>query len=336
MPAGKKGTTTVKPVIGNPNDPNSLYHWLQRFLGYQREKNYSERTIQNRDVYLRYFIQWADERGLQRPNEITKPILESYQRHLYQHRKKNGDPLSIMSQNGRMIPIRALFKWLARKNHLLYNPASDLEFPRAEKRLPKSILTETEVEAILNLADINTPLGLRDRALLETLYSTGMRRLELIGLKWATLDYERGTVFIDQGKGNKDRMIPIGERALSWIYKYQYEARPELTLGQDDGSLFVTHLGEAFSPNGLTALVRKYIHKADIGKSGSCHLFRHTCATLMLENGADVRFIQAMLGHASLKTTSIYTQVSIRQLKDIHTMTHPAKAGRGAKDKDAL
>lgn len=162
-----------------------------------------------------------------------------------------------------------------------------------------------------------------------------MRRLELIGLKWSCIDYERGTVFIEQGKGKKDRMIPIGERALNWIYKYQYEARPELTLGQDDGSLFVSHLGEAFSPNGLTSVVRKYIQKADIGKSGSCHLFRHTCATLMLENGADVRFIQTMLGHVSLKTTAIYTQVSIRQLKDIHTLTHPAKMKNGVvRDED--
>lgn len=151
MPSGKKGTTTALGVIGNPNDPHSLYHWLQRFLAHQQEKNYSPRTIHNREVYLRYFIQWADERGLHRPNEITKPILESYQRHLYQHRKKNGEPLSVMSQNGRMIPIRAWFKWLARNNHLLYNPASDLEFPRAEKRLPKSILSASEVETILHL-----------------------------------------------------------------------------------------------------------------------------------------------------------------------------------------
>lgn len=335
MAAGKKGTTTTLAVIGNPNDADSLYHHMKRFLEYQAVMNYSPRTIANREMYLRYFIQWSEDRGLHRPNEITRPILESYQRALYQHRKKNGEPLSVMSQNGRMVPIRALFKWLVRQHVLLYNPASDLEFPRAEKRLPKSILTESDVETILNLTDITTPLGLRDRAILETLYSTGIRRLELIGLKWSVVDYERGTLFIDQGKGKKDRMIPIGERALQWIYKYQYEGRPALTLGQDDGSLFVNHLGEALSPNGLSGLVHNYIKQADIGKSGSCHLFRHTCATLMLENGADIRFIQALLGHAKLETTGIYTQVSIRQLKKIHSMTHPAKAERDKnQDKD--
>ena len=168
MARGQRGTTTQQPVIGNPNDPQSLYHWMHRFLQYQAERNYSPRTIQNRESYLRYFISWCDERGLNRPNEITKPILESYQRYLYHYRKANGEPLSVMSQNGRIIPIRGLFKWLARNNHLLYNPASDLELPRAEKRLPKAILSESEVESILSQPDTSTTIGLRDRAILET------------------------------------------------------------------------------------------------------------------------------------------------------------------------
>ena len=325
MARGKRGTTTEQPVIGNPNDPQSLYHWMRRFLQYQAERNYSKQTIASRETNLRYFISWCDERGLQRPNEITKPILESYQRYLYHYRKKNDQPLGVMSQNSRMISIRALFKWLARNNHLLYNPASDLELPRAEKRLPKAILTQSDAERVLNQPDTSTTIGLRDRAILETFYSTGMRRIELITLKWSSVDYERGSVFIDQGKGKKDRMIPIGERALKWIYQYQNQARSALTVGYDDGTLFVTHLGKAFDVNIMSKLVRKYVNQADIDKKGSCHLFRHTCATLMLEGGADVRYIQALLGHAKLETTGIYTQVSIKQLKDVHTLTHPAK-----------
>jgi len=332
---GKRGSTTKQSIIGNPSDPQSLYHWMHRFLQYQAERNYSPRTIQNRESYLRYFIQWADERGLNRPNEITKPILESYQRYLYHYRKANGEPLTVLSQNNRVVPIRALFKWLARNNHLLYNPASDLEMPRAEKRLPKAVLSQDEAETILNLPDTSTAIGLRDRAILETFYSTGMRRLELTTLKWSAVDYERGTVFIDQGKGHKDRMIPIGERALKWINAYQYQARPELTLGKDDGTLFVTKLGEAFSANAMSHLVKDYVNEADIGKKGSCHLFRHTCATLMLEGGADVRYIQALLGHAKLETTGIYTQVSIKQLKDVHTLAHPAKISKNNERPDA-
>jgi integrase/recombinase XerD len=176
--------------------------------------------------------------------------------------------------------------------------------------------------------NLDEPMGVRDRAILETLYSTGMRRRELIGLQLFDLDRERGTVMIRQGKGKKDRMIPIGERALTWIDRYQHEVRPGLVVGRDPAvlsTLFLTHLGEPFTPNRLTQLVRGYIQAADLGKSGSCHLFRHTMATLMLENGADIRYIQAMLGHAELSTTQIYTQVSIRKLKEIHTATHPGK-----------
>lgn len=197
-----------------------------------------------------------------------------------------------------------------------------------EQRLPKHILSSDEAERILNVPDTQTPTGIRDRAMLETLYSTGMRRMELISLSWSAIDYERGTVMIRQGKGKKDRMIPISERALAWITKYRDDVRPQFAMAQDDGTLFLTQQGEGFSPNRLTQLVREHIEKANIGKRGSCHLFRHTMATLMLENGADIRFIQAMLGHVSLNTTQIYTQVSIRAFKEIHTATHPARLQR--------
>jgi integrase/recombinase XerD len=120
-------------------------------------------------------------------------------------------------------------------------------------------------------------------------------------------------------------MIPIGERAIAWIDRYQTQVRPELVVERGNATLFLTQTGEAFTPDRLTQLVRGYVNAADIGKTGSCHLLRHTMATLMLENGADIRYIQAMLGHAELSTTQIYTQVSIRKLKEIHTATHPAK-----------
>jgi integrase/recombinase XerD len=152
-----------------------------------------------------------------------------------------------------------------------------------------------------------------------------MRRMELVNLSIHNIDLERGTVMIRQGKGRKDRLIPIGERALAWIEKYRDTARPELVAGKDDGTLFLSEWGEAFTPNAMTRLVRVYVEKSGVGKKGACHMFRHTMATLMLEGGADIRFIQAMLGHAELSTTEIYTQVSIRLLKSIHTATHPGR-----------
>lgn len=331
----KKGSHTPHAPIGDLRDPESLYRYLQRFLAWLAERNYSPKTIVNREELLRVFITWLDERGIRRPQEVTKPIIERYQSHLFVYRKKDGQPLSARTQHGHITPIRAWFKWLAKQNHILYNPASDLDLPRLDRRLPRNVLTVKEAEAVLAVPDIEVPTGLRDRAMLEVLYSTGMRRMELIHLQVFDLDAERGTVMIRLGKGRKDRMVPIGERAIAWVEKYRDDVRPDLATGIDEGTLFLTHLGEAFSPNRLTQLVREYVQAARIGKSGSCHLFRHTMATLMLENGADIRYIQAILGHAELSTTQIYTQVSIRQLKAIHTATHPAKLpGAGARKTD--
>src|SRR5208282_1611388 len=167
-----------------------------------------------------------------------------------------------------------------------------------------------------------------------TLYSTGMRRLELVRLTLWDLDLERATVAIRQGKGKKDRIIPLGDRAAAWVRKYLDES--QLAAEPDDKIVFLSNAGEPFSLDYLTEAVRGYVEAANIGKRGACHLFRHTMATLMLEGGADIRFIQAMLGHADLKTTQIYTQVSIRLLKQIHSATHPAhlhKTEAAAKEK---
>ncbi len=319
----RKGQKRAKLQVGDPFDPRGLANFRERFLDWMRVTNYSERTIENRESYINMFIRWAQDRGITRPTEVTKPILERYQKYLYLQRKKDGQPMSFRSQRTRLEPLRAYFKWLCRNNHILYNPASEMELPRQERRLPKHVLTQREAETVINVPNVDTTVGLRDRAILETFYSTGMRRMELINLKLYDLDLERGTVMIRQGKGKKDRMIPIGERASIWVDKYVTESRPELVTEPDDGTVFLTSYSEAFTPDSLTQLVRNYIEASKIGKQGACHLFRHTMATLMLEHGADIRFIQQMLGHVKLDTTQIYTQVSIKKLKEIHTYTHP-------------
>jgi hypothetical protein len=149
--------------------------------------------------------------------------------------------------------------------------------------------------------------------------------MEVLGLSVFDLDAERGTLLVRQGKGKKDRMVPIGKRAIAWLERYLDGVRPALVVPPDPGNLFLTSLGDEFSPHRLTQLVRDYVVAADTGKKGACHLFRHTMATVMLEGGADIRYIQEMLGHAELTTTQIYTQVSIRRLQAVHAATHPAE-----------
>lgn len=149
-----------------------------------------------------------------------------------------------------------------------YYPASEIELPRAEKRLPKHVLTADEAERVMEKPKLADPIGLRDRAILETLYSTGIRRMEVIHLQVFDLDVERGTVMVRQGKWKKDRMVPIGERAIVWIEKYLNEARPQLVMPPDAGVLFLTQEGDELSPHRLTQLARDYVNAAEIGKSG--------------------------------------------------------------------
>jgi integrase/recombinase XerD len=307
-------------------DPEGLYQQMLRYLDRLTERNYSPWTVTQIHRNLRDFIQWCEGQGVTRPSGMDRPLLEAYQRHLFYYRKKDGKPLCTAHHHMRITAIRLWLSWMVKRGRLLYNPAADLDLPRKEKRLPKAILSESEMERLLAVPDVRTSMGLRDRAILETFYSTGMRRAELAGLWVHSIDSDRGTVMIRQGKGKKDRVVPIGDRALWWIARYRDRVRPVLVVGGwDEGILFLDAMGAALDLGDLTDLVGEYVKRAGLGKEGSCHLLRHTMATLMLENGADTRIIQEILGHASLETTQIYTHLSIQSLKKVHAATHPGK-----------
>lgn len=337
-PAQRTKRAWCKPRTSTPNsrpDPaadNPLHNYRRAFHEWAAACGYSMTTVHTRDRSITRFIGWCDERGITRPADISRAVLERYQRHLFLSRKTDGAPLSLATQQSLLNPLRAFFRWLAREHHILYNPASELILPRQPRQLPKVLLSVQDVEAVLNEPDVSTAWGIRDRAILETLYSTGIRRMELTRLTLYDVDLAQGTVMVRLGKGGKDRLIPIGRRACAWIARYVAEVRPELAIRSDQLALFLTDYGEAFEKNRLGDLVRRYLRHAGVNQ-GACHVFRHAMATHMLENGADIRFIQAMLGHSELSTTQIYTQVSIGKLREIHAATHPArlhKADTGA------
>lgn len=298
---------------------------LEAYAEWMQTRNYSAGTIRNGRLYIGRFLAWLEERGVSEATEVTKPMLERYQRVLFRYRKKDGQPLSVSGQHVRLTTIQGFFKWLCRRNYLTANPAADLELPKIGQRLPRAVLTAKEVEQVLNETDLSKPTGVRDRAILEVFYSTGIRRRELAGLKLYDVDLERGTVLVRQGKGKKDRLLPLGQRAARWVRKYVEESRSHLIVEPDEKDLFISNSGMGITPAILGNLVRSYVKKSGIAKTGSCHLFRHAMATLMMENGADTRYIQQMLGHARLNTTEIYTHVSIAQLIEVHRLTHPAK-----------
>lgn len=315
-------------------DPRGLEAAIAEYLELLRARALSETTIATRRSGLRAFAGWCADRAIVRPGEVTRPVVEAYQRWLYGFRREDGRALSVTTQTGRLQAVRGFLRWMARTNRIAYNPASELELPRQPVRLPRDVLTVEEAEAVMAGPDTRTMLGLRDRAILETLYSTGARRMEVVGLDVGDVDAERGVLMIREGKGRKDRVVPIGERALWWVARYLADVRPRLVIDAMRGALFVNELGERLSGSWLTDLVRGYVTKSGVSKAGACHLFRHTCATLMLEGGADIRFIQELLGHADVGTTQIYTRVSIAKLREIHRATHPARWQNGAPDDD--
>ncbi|MEQ1881380.1 MAG: site-specific tyrosine recombinase XerC [Burkholderiales bacterium] len=331
----RKPRLAPRVAVADPSAANPLRAYAVAFLDATRAAGLSAQTALIRANALDGFIRWCDQRGVRQPQDITRAILTRYQSHLYHYRKTDGQALAFSTQANRLHALKAFFKWLARENHLLHNPASELLLPKLPHRLPQVVLKIEEVEAILNQPDVATLSGLRDRAMLETLYSTAIRRMELAQLKVFDLDTRHGTLMVRQGKGGRDRIVPVGERACAWCERYLNEVRPQLVAGTDDSTLFLTDYGEAFEKNRLGELVKRYIAHAGLTVPGACHLFRHACATHMLENGADIRFIQVLLGHSELSTTQIYTQVSIVKLKDIHAATHPARLARAGADDSA-
>jgi len=320
--AEQKGGRTTKEALP---EVGAMTPHVENYLEHLEVRNYSPETIDQRKDALKAFLQWAEQRDVTKPEEVTKPILESYQRHLWRWKKKNGKPLGVSTQRARLGVLKDYFSWLTKQNYLLANPASELELPRPEKRLPQEALSTSQINALLNVPDVTDPLGVRDRAILEVLYSTGMRRGELTTLEISDLNHERNTLQIRQGKGKKDRVVPVGARAMNWLTNYLENVRDKLLLEANERALFLTSYGEGFNPDVLSRKVTKMIKQAEIERSGSCHLLRHTCATHMLEGGADIRFIQQLLGHEKLETTAIYTHVSIEQLKEVHRKTHPAE-----------
>jgi integrase/recombinase XerD len=356
--------------------PQALYGLqsaLARYVEHLGCRGHRAKGIETCRYNVSLFIAWAYERGVTHPAQVSQAILQRYQRHLYHYRKQagwgEGEPLSVATQASRLTALRGYFRWLTRQGELPANPAAELELPRQNKRLPRTVLTHEQAQQILQSVDLAAPLGLRDRAILEVLYATGMRRGELAGLQVGDIeirdsdirasepsndqtndqtkepagdepssqDAANAVVLIRQGKGGKDRWIPLGARALYWVQQYLQhtsQGREALAWDQQERALFLTQTGRAMRVDGLTALVRGYVQAAQIPcgvvgvggasiKSGGCHLWRHSMATLMLEGGADIRHVQAMLGHSDISSTQIYTQVAINQLQQVHARTHP-------------
>jgi integrase/recombinase XerD len=305
------------------NDEQSLYRLALLFVETLRARNYAKRPIVGRELALHEFIDWCGARNLHFPAQISKAVGNTYQRQLSRRYTQLGTPLSFGSQAQKLSVLKQWFRWLSQENYIDQDPLASIALPRVPKSLPRHILSVDDIERIFNGCDLNDPLGLRDRAIMELFYSSGIRRAELSAVKLVDINLEQGLLWVRCGKMMKDRLVPIGSRAVAWVRKYLEEARPELECNRDDKELFLSAYGLKFVADNISVMVKRYLEKAHMKGYGSCHLFRHAMATHMLDNGASVRHIQAMLGHADLSTTQVYTQVSVKKLKEVHQLTHP-------------
>ena len=304
-----------------------LATWVHAHLRWAEVSRLAPMSLVLRQRGLARFVAWAHERGLRHPRELTRQVLEAYQRHLYLARsQRDGAPLGLRTQQQLIGAVRGWCKWLTRESHIPANPAADLEMPRMPRSLPRTLLSVDQVRQLMAQPDIEGLTGVRDRAMLELLYGTGMRRSELMNLQLGDIDLTQATVFIRQGKGRRDRYVPMGQSARHWVARYATEVRPMLTGQVQDAAagwtLFLTDYGEPFEQNRLSGMVAGHLRRIGV-EQGSCHALRHACATHMLEAGAELRYIQVLLGHADLSTTQIYTHVAIGKLMAVHAATHP-------------
>jgi len=301
---------------------------VARFVEHMQVLGWSPRTVDGYRSQVRFFLLWLDQHtDVEELTGITPEVLHAYQTHLYGFSDANGHALSIATQAARLSVVRSFFRYLVKSDVLLYDPSASLELPKRKGILPRSVLSKQEMARLLAAPDATAPLGLRDRAMIEVLYSTGIRNAELRALQVYDLDLDRGLLRVNEGKNAKDRVVPLGEVACRYLREYLHEARPGLLRaragGEAEQTVFVSKNGKPLVPLGVLYPLKKHARAAGIERVVTPHTLRHTFATHLLAGHADIRHIQAMLGHASVATTQIYTRVEVTDLKAVHRRCHP-------------
>lgn len=267
------------------------------------------------------FLAWLESHGVALASARAEDVL-AYQSYLYAQRKPNGKPYSSGNLKNRLKALKGFFRFLYRRGYALHDPAASVEYPRGERRLPRVILTREEARKIVEAPNTKTATGLRDRAILETFYATGIRCAELSNLTPDDVDTEERVLRVVRGKGRRDRNLPLTRAAAEAIDAYLAKAR-ETLLRREKRFLFLQNRGSHMDSGTLNRLVHQWAKAAGVKKRVTCHTFRHSVATHLLKGRADIRHIQALLGHASLATTERYTHVEISDLKEVIRRAHP-------------
>lgn len=302
-----------------------LANGVSSYLAYCRARGHSIRTLEGKRSALKRFSCWCSAKGISGWHQLKHSDLEEYRLALSIFPQPySGFLLNIATQRNHLTALKLCTRHLFRVKLISADPAAEVELPCCPRRLPGLIPDLAEIDALLDCIKTHTERGLRDRAICETFFATGIRRMELAQLNLNSLNFSSGMLLIQRGKGNRDRIIPIANRAIHWITRYLAESRPKFVSQQSGIALFIDRRGLRFRGHQLSRMVGQYFQTSGTRKSGACHLFRHAAATLMLENGADIRCIQEFLGHADISTTQIYTHVTMLRLRKVYLETHPS------------
>jgi len=298
---------------------------IKEYLDDCARRGFAATTLYSYRKALEKFFNWVGRHypGIRHISEINRSIVTEYQMHLYKSSSRWGKPLSAETQHRWLGVVLWFFRWMVAEQKLLLDPTSAIRLPRRPQRITRNYLSLKEVQKLLRIPDVCTDGGLRDRAILEILYCCGLRNSELRKLAVSDLNLSDGWLVVREGKGNKDRVVPLGKAAVYFLMLYLEKVRSRWIRNRKTDIVFLNRLGRPLSYDLLIAMVKKTARLAGIKRTITPHGLRHTCATLMLRGHADIRHIQELLGHASLSSTQIYTRVEITDLKKVHAKCHP-------------
>lgn len=299
----------------------------RRYLNAMMAEGRSRHTIRNTKSALKELTAFLATLSIEHVEQMSQDALLRYREELSWRQTSKGTQLCSRSQSERLGSLRALCRWLVSQDWLVTDPAKRIPNPRKPRQLPKAIMDPQEVDRILSLPNMRSPTGYRDRVILEVLYSSAIRREEAARLLLADVDMENGFLTVRQGKNGKDRAVPIGADVCRLLESYIAGVRAEWLRADEDAHLFLNRYGYGMEPAAVWHVVRKYARAAGIEKTVSTHTFRHSCATHMARAGAPIRHLQELLGHESIETTQVYTQLTITDLKVAHKRFHPREQG---------
>jgi integrase/recombinase XerD len=296
--------------------------WLTRFNEYLSVRNYATRTVESYLSTVTQFLKFLESQSLDSLANLSRQHLEHFRNHLFGSTSR-AKPIHVRTQSQKLGAVRCFVKFLVKQDYLLVDPSAALEPAHEPEQIPRTVLSEHETLRLLESVQPRSTLELRDRTILEVLYCTAIRNSELRQLKLEDLDFERHLLRVELGKGQKSRLVPLGEEAEIWLQEYLQNGRQQLLRSPQVAWLFVSSRGLKLSRGSLAQLVTRWAVRAGLSKHATPHILRHSCATHMLRRGAELRHLQVLLGHASSKTTELYTRVELSDLRKVVRRCHP-------------